>query len=613
LKALWGQALSRVYRQTFVILFLLLLGCSSSKSEKPSYLVIAVEKMPFTGSLCSQTITAEQSVEAFDLLCNEAIRFTHMFSPSTQSQAVMASLLTGVYPHEHKVWHNGNVYLNETYVTAAEEFVKQGWRTSFISGGAGIWRKSGLAQGFQYFDDSFPVHWNSYYRPARQSFDNFLKWLDENKEDAFFSVVYLPDLLFPSISTKDEEGVRRESTYEGQYRSLLDSIGYVAKNLKARDQWHTTNIIVMGLNGRGSFFRKEEIDAYNLYSENSQVAFYFKPSGKKRDLGHSWKVDYNYSIVDLGYSFFAELKVKGNESVFVNKNIFSKEYSEADSNRWIMVESGWTQWKNLSTSRFSLRNENRAFIFDDKIQVFNTLIDRLELNPQIIAWDEMRDADVNHWIQTLNLKPWSAPDDMKISKWQLAKRLWDPYDLEQDAKDFFTIYESTKDTQVLEWLATLAIKKEKWNWLLQAAGLANNPIWAFTAKHNLGVLNAEDWQKINDPCFAQFLIDDHPLKSRNSLAKCKNVQVDLLHKWIYDKSESKETYRELFIRDYLEKNLAENIYKLNYIADMSWDVDLRYPAGPSLSDLILSLNKFRTYYTFIKRRMEVVQDEKVVY
>ncbi len=605
--------MGRVFRQTFVALLLCVLGCSPDHSEKPSYLLIAVEKLPFTGSLCSQTITVDQSKEAFDLLCNEAIRFTHMYTPSTQSQAALASVLTGLYPNEHKVWHNGNVYLKESFVTAPELLFKKGWRTAFFSGGGAIWRKSGLAQGFSYFDDTFPMHWNSYYRPAKKSLNAYFDWLDNEPSKPFFAVVYLPDLLFPSISTQDEEGLKRESTYDGQYGSLLDSIGYMSSALKKRDLWHKTNIIVFGLNGKGEAFRKNEMDAYNLHSENTKVAFYFKPSDKKRDLGHSWKVDYNYSLVDLGHSLFVQNDMQPNDSMFVLKNIFNKDYSEADSDRWIMVESAWPQWKNYSTSRFSLRNGNYNYIFDEKIYTYNNLIDQMETNPQVTNWGQPLDNKIQAWINSLGIKAWEHIDEMKILKWKLARKLWDPFDLEQNPKDFFNIFEATQDLQVMEWLATLAIKQEKWDLLLQAGNKANNSLWIFTAKFNLGILVTEDWENLHDPCFLQFLQTENPIKNRISPVSCTDPQLDLLYKWVHERTQRRDRFRELFIRHYLEKSISDSMYKLNYIADLSWDMSLRYPAGPSASDLILSLNKYRTYYTVIKRRMELVQYEKVVY
>ncbi len=602
-----------MFHQTFVALLLCVLGCSHDQSEKPSYLLVAVEKLPFTASLCSQTLTVDQSKEAFDLLCNEAIRFTHMYTPSTQSQAALASVLTGLYPNEHKVWHNGNVYLKESFVTAPELLFKKGWRTAFFSGGGAIWRKSGLAQGFSFFDDTFPMHWNSYYRPAKKSLNAYFDWLDNEPSKPFFAVVYLPDLLFPSISTQDEDGLKRESTYDGQYGSLLDSLGYLSSALKKRDLWHKTNIIIFGLNGKGENFRKNEMDAYNLHSENTKVAFYFKPSDKKRDLGHSWKVDYNYSLVDLGHSLFVQNDMQPNDSMFVLKNIFNKDYSETDSDRWIMVESAWPQWKNYSTSRFSLRNGNYNYIFDEKIYKYNNLTDQLETNPQITNWGEPLDSKIQSWVNSLGIKAWDHIDEMKILKWKLARKLWDPFDLEQDPKDFFNIFEATQDIQIMEWLATLAIKQEKWDLLLQTGKAANNPLWVFTAKFNLGLLNTTDWESLHEPCFLQFLQSENPIKNRISPVSCADPQLELLYKWVNERTQRRDKFRELFIRHYLEQSISDSMYKLNYIADLSWDMSLRYPAGPSVSDLILSLNKYRTYYTVIKRRMELVQYEKVVY
>ena len=66
-------------------------------------LVIAVDELTATDVICSQD---DSPRSGFQLLCNESVRFTHAFTPSTLTVPALASLLTGHYPIQHRVRHN---------------------------------------------------------------------------------------------------------------------------------------------------------------------------------------------------------------------------------------------------------------------------------------------------------------------------------------------------------------------------------------------------------------------------------------------------------------------------------------------------------------------------
>jgi arylsulfatase A-like enzyme len=120
-------------------------GCSWRSNEKPSFLIIAVE------GLNSESIDCANLDEDFEkglgVLCAEGVRFTHAYTPSTQSQATLASILTGLYPKSHGVWHNGNTFLSENTMSVARVAVSKGYRTAFFRevrpfGENQAWRKA---------------------------------------------------------------------------------------------------------------------------------------------------------------------------------------------------------------------------------------------------------------------------------------------------------------------------------------------------------------------------------------------------------------------------------------------------------------------------------------
>ena len=179
-------------------------SCNSFVSKKPSVLVIAVDSLSKDAISCEN---AREKQMAWTVFCQEAVRFTHAYSPSVLSQANVASLLTARYPHEHGVWDNGKTFLSAKLETLAEAAVKNGIRTSFVSGGTPVYGKSGISQGFEYFNQGNALKMDRLYLPARSVFNNFLAWFElEAWKQSFFSFLYVPDLQFVDTPTLTDEG-----------------------------------------------------------------------------------------------------------------------------------------------------------------------------------------------------------------------------------------------------------------------------------------------------------------------------------------------------------------------------------------------------------------------
>jgi Sulfatase len=154
-----------------------LISCTPWKAApQPSTLVIMIESLGFNSFSCGETTGTSEEV-LFEGFCRESVRFTHAYAPSPMSQPTIASIMTGLYPIEHGVRHNGALSLSTQYQTVGEAAKAKGFRTSFFSGGPPIFRRSGFNQGFDLFDDNVPVNMKQIYRPASQVSQLFLNWL----------------------------------------------------------------------------------------------------------------------------------------------------------------------------------------------------------------------------------------------------------------------------------------------------------------------------------------------------------------------------------------------------------------------------------------------------
>ncbi|MEZ4872846.1 MAG: sulfatase-like hydrolase/transferase [Bdellovibrionales bacterium] len=247
-----------------------LYGCSFNSETSPSVLVIAVDFLGFNDISCDPNI----GLNGFSDFCEESIRFTHAYTPSTMSNAALASIFTGKYPIEHKVWHNGNTSLSAKIETVPEVALKNKFHTSFISGGPPVWSKSGINQGFEYFNDNVDVELNHFYRPAMDNFKLFLNWLDSDSyKESFFSTIYLADLQFPDITTRNDANEERSRTRDSQLREIDESLSYLIKELKRRNRWNSTYVVLVGLNGPPQPTDEIENSAYSLSQHSCQLTY----------------------------------------------------------------------------------------------------------------------------------------------------------------------------------------------------------------------------------------------------------------------------------------------------------------------------------------------------
>ena len=91
-----------------------------------------------------------------DALAAEGIRFTHAQSPRAKTTPAMASVLTGLYPHDHGV-RDLTTPLAPDVPTIAEQFVGAGYRTAAVIGNFVLQKeRSGLARGFQTWVEDLP-------------------------------------------------------------------------------------------------------------------------------------------------------------------------------------------------------------------------------------------------------------------------------------------------------------------------------------------------------------------------------------------------------------------------------------------------------------------------
>ncbi|MBY0452278.1 MAG: sulfatase-like hydrolase/transferase, partial [Bdellovibrionaceae bacterium] len=121
--------------------------------------MVAVDRLSFNSYSCGEDRNNLNS--GFNTLCQESIRYTNTYATSTQSAASLASLLTARYPYEHGI-HRNQDRVRAELPQLQEIFKANGYRTAFFSANPNVMRRTGLARGFDLFEDSSFLNQNSY-------------------------------------------------------------------------------------------------------------------------------------------------------------------------------------------------------------------------------------------------------------------------------------------------------------------------------------------------------------------------------------------------------------------------------------------------------------------
>jgi len=124
-------------------------GRSGPAPHGPNVLLIVVD------TLRADRLTP-QTMPALDRFAQGALRFSHAESPRAKTTPAVASLLTGLYPHDHGA-RDLTTRLPEQVPTLAEGFQRAGWTTAAIVGNFVLRADlTGLSRGFDAWIDDLP-------------------------------------------------------------------------------------------------------------------------------------------------------------------------------------------------------------------------------------------------------------------------------------------------------------------------------------------------------------------------------------------------------------------------------------------------------------------------
>lgn len=215
---------------------------------------------------------------AIDRLAADGVVFDYAWAHSPQTLPSHASIFTGLLPFEHGVRDNMGFTVKDGAETMAGLLRARGYATGGFVSAYVMRRDTGIAQGFDTYDDHLPPTSpeKATGEVQRDGADTLLAadaWLDGLASDRFFLFLHLYE---PHSPYTPPERFSRYDPYDGEIAYADELVGRLVDSLKRRGLYDAATIIVLSDHGEGLGDHGEMEHGIFVYSETIKVPLVVK-------------------------------------------------------------------------------------------------------------------------------------------------------------------------------------------------------------------------------------------------------------------------------------------------------------------------------------------------
>lgn len=257
----------------------------AEESQKPNLLLVTLDTTRADHLGCYGAKDAQTPV--MDGLAGGGIRFDQVISPAPLTLPAHVTMFTGQNPVRHGVRDNAGFTLPRTVETLATRLKTAGYATAAFVSAAVLDRSTGIARGFDIFDDQVrvgPREWFAWEeRGASQTVDSLVPRLGELKPP-FFLWVHFYDPHLPYVPPEPFRTRFRDRPYAGEIAFTDQELGRLLAQLKQRGLDQNLLIAVAGDHGESLGEHGEATHDIFVYQATQRVPLIIKgpgiPAGK---------------------------------------------------------------------------------------------------------------------------------------------------------------------------------------------------------------------------------------------------------------------------------------------------------------------------------------------
>jgi len=247
------------------------------------------------------------STPHLDRLSTEGIQFAHAFTPVPITLPAHATMLTGLYPFQHGVRNNGSYTLAEQQISLAEMLRDQGYQTGAVLGAFPVDRRFGLAQGFDYYDDTFRLSSRNReddftQRLATEVTNLALDWVDQQHGNPFFLWGHYFDPHAPYHAPEPFRSHFPDDPYTAEIAYMDAEIGRLIDGLATRGLLEHTVVLIAGDHGESLGDHGEQTHSVFVYDATQRIPMMIRLPHTEPFLDPAWhgaRVTGLVNLIDL--------------------------------------------------------------------------------------------------------------------------------------------------------------------------------------------------------------------------------------------------------------------------------------------------------------------------
>jgi arylsulfatase A-like enzyme/tetratricopeptide (TPR) repeat protein len=309
------------------------------------------------------------SAPRLDAFARDAIVFDRAFAHAPQTLPSHASLLTGLLPFEHGARDNIGFTLPATARTLQQGLRDRGYTTAGIVSSYVLRTETGIAAGFDHFDDDLPPvsadrSLSQVQRDGSETLKAAARWLDTRSGDRFFLFFHIYE---PHKPWAPPDRYRHLDPYDGDVAYADEIVGGLFDALRARGLYDAATIVVLSDHGEGLGDHVEQEHGLFLYDESVRVPFLVKLPASR---GGGRRVSDPVQLIDVRPTLLAlsgaeSGRARGRSLVPLLTQSGSIEpqgvYAEALYPRY---HFGWSELLSLTDERYRYIKAPREELYD---------------------------------------------------------------------------------------------------------------------------------------------------------------------------------------------------------------------------------------------------------
>lgn len=338
------------------------------------------------------------STPSLDALGRQGVVFEGVYSHCPQTLPAHASLLTGLLPPGHGVRDNIGFSLRTGQTTLAARFRSAGWATGAAVSAYVVRSQTGLAQGFDFYDDALEIEGPSdnlaaVQRDGALAVESLARWIEGQGQRPFFAFLHLYE---PHTPYAPPEAHRRHAQpYDGEVAYADELVGRFLDRLRARGLLDRAVLAVTSDHGEGLRDHGEEEHGIFLYREAVHVPLILRLPGAARGGtrigGTVAQVDIPATLLDLtGLPADAMDGISLRGAMEAGKAASRPVYSESLYPRY---HFGWSELYSVTEDRYRYIRAPRPELYDigsDPGEKANLIASRTSAAAAMDGWLQQR-------------------------------------------------------------------------------------------------------------------------------------------------------------------------------------------------------------------------------